>query len=96
MYNRNVRYFNIRQKEYANTTISINAFYNNRSFPFPLVPPTPFAPSRTSGKISLNVTYLFSGVVAIFVATTIGSIKSIKTLAGDEAKFAPAYINSSK
>ena len=38
--------------------------------------------------------YLSLSVVAIFCATTKGSTKSIKILAGDDAKFAPASINA--
>ena len=39
--------------------------------------------------------YLFESVVATFLATTKGSTKSIKILAGEDAKLAPASINAS-
>ena len=40
--------------------------------------------------------YLYSSVIATFSATINGSKKSIKILAGDDAKFAPADISASK
>lgn len=58
-------------------------------FPFAKLPPTLFPSSCNSIVISLVVIILFLSVVAIFSATTNGSIKSIKILAGDEAKLAP-------
>ena len=40
--------------------------------------------------------YLYDSVIAIFSATMIGSKKSIKIRAGEEAKLAPAEIIASK
>ena len=58
-------------------------------FPSAKLPPTLLPSSFNSDVISLAVIILFLFVVAIFSATNRGSIKSINTLAGDEAKFAP-------
>ena len=64
--------------------------------PLEPTPPTPFLPSLSSFTISSIFIYLYSEVVATFSATISGSKKSIKILAGDEAKFAPAVIIASK
>ena len=58
-------------------------------------PLIPFFPSRSSSSISFIVKKFFSSVIAIFSATISGSIKSIKILAGDDAKLAPASISPS-
>jgi len=63
--------------------------------PFAPTPLTPCCPSLKSFSISFIVTYLCSSVIAIFSATINGSTKSIKILAGEEAKFAPAFIKAS-
>lgn len=57
--------------------------------PLAYLPPTRLPPSPSSSVISPIVTNLFLSVVATFSATTSGSVKSIKILAGDDAKFAP-------
>lgn len=57
--------------------------------PLANLPPTRFPSSWSSAVISLVVTILFLSVVAIFSATSNGSIKSISILAGEDAKFAP-------
>ena len=64
-------------------------------FPLEPIPLTPFSPSLNSSLISFIVTYFLASVIAIFSATIKGSLKSIKILAGDEAKFAPASIIAS-
>ena len=63
--------------------------YSFLIFPLAPVPLTPLFPSLNSVSISSIVIYLYFSVKAIFSATTSGSKKSIKILAGDEAKFAP-------
>lgn len=65
-------------------------------FPLAPIPLTPFFPSRNSFAISSIVMYLYFSVNAIFSAITNGSKKSIKILAGEEAKLAPAEIMASK
>ena len=55
----------------------------------------PLSPSLNSSSMSFIVKYLLESVVAIFIATTNGSIKSINILAGDDAKLAPAAISAS-
>ena len=54
-----------------------------------IVLPLFFHHLRSSSDISLTVTILLLSVIAIFSATTNGSIKSINTLAGEDAKLAP-------
>ena len=54
-----------------------------------------FLPSLSSLSMSLIVTNLFLSVVAIFSATINGSIKSIKILPGEEAKFMEPESNAS-
>ena len=54
------------------------------------MPSTPFFPSLSSSTISSMVTNLNLSVIATFSAMSKGSIKSIKILAGEEAKLAPA------
>ena len=73
-------------------------YYNiNNSFIFSFVP-IPLIPLWPSLKLifkSRIVTNLELSTVAIVSATTKGSTKSIKILAGDEAKLAPAKIKPS-
>ena len=71
-------------------------FYSFFIFPFAPIPLIPFFPSLSSLAISSIVIYLYFSVKATFSATINGSKKSIKILAGDEAKLAPAEIIASK
>ena len=64
--------------------------------PLAPIPSTPFFPSLNSLAKSSIVTYFLLSVSATFFATINGSKKSIKILAGDDAKLAPADINASK
>lgn len=64
-------------------------------FPFVPIPLIPLWPSRSLFSKSRIVTNLELSAVAIVSATTKGSTKSIKILAGDEAKLAPAKIKPS-
>ena len=76
----------------------LQTYYNGIFFIFPFapIPSTPFFPSLSSLQISSMEMYLYSSVIATFSATINGSKKSIKILAGDDAKFAPADISASK
>ena len=69
---------------------------NIHFFPFAYLPPTLFPSSWSSAVISLVVIILSLFVTATFSATIKGSIKSIKTLAGEDAKFAPGCNNCLK
>ena len=60
--------------------------------PIPLIAFLPFLISDSKSDINIS---LFLSVVEIFSATINGSKKSIKILAGDDAKLAPAYIKAS-
>ena len=65
-------------------------------FPLAPIPSIPFFPSLSSLSKSSIVIYFLLSVTATFLATINGSKKSIKILAGDDAKLAPTDINASK
>ena len=78
-------------------TFILHLCYKIITFFFPLAPRPliPFFPSLNSSTKSSIVIYLFLSVMATFFATTNGSKKSIKILAGEDAKLAPAKIKPS-
>ena len=82
---------------YKYITIILQKYYKSLFIIFPLapIPLIPSFPSLSSYAISSIVINLYFSVSATFWATNNGSKKSIKILAGDDAKFAPAEIIAS-